>query len=105
MLLPTSQINENSIRCANGNTRDLASHVIPNSSRVNETWVKGSTHDLASYATSSSSRIDKNSTSYANGHTHDSASYVISNSSQLNERWIRTYWSAHPRSNFETDTS
>jgi hypothetical protein len=48
-------------------------------------------HNLASHVTPNSSRINENLASYANGHSHDSTSYVASNSSRINERWIHTY--------------
>jgi hypothetical protein len=53
----SSRINENSARCANGNTHDSASHIAPNSSRINERWVNIHTHDSAPYVANNSSQI------------------------------------------------
>jgi hypothetical protein len=61
----SSRINENSVRCANGNTHDSASYVAPSSSRINERWVNIHTQDSTSYVASNSSQINENSARYS----------------------------------------
>ena len=63
--LNSSQFNENSSRCANGNTHDLASYVAPSFSRINERWVNNHTHDSTSCVASNSNQINENLAQYS----------------------------------------
>jgi hypothetical protein len=79
---------QNSAPNANAPIHNSASHVTPNSSRINETlarYLSVNTHDSASCVTSNRSRINKNSASYAKINTHNSASYLTHDHSQISE--------------------
>jgi hypothetical protein len=79
---------QNSAPYANALIHNLASHVTPNSSQINEIsarYLSANTHDSASCVTSNHSRINGNSAPYAKINAHNSASYFAHDHSQISE--------------------
>ena len=76
---------------ANAHIRNSASHVTPNSSRINKNsarYLTANTHDSASRVTSNHNQINENSAICAN--SHDSALYVPLKSSQIDKDLAHT---------------
>jgi hypothetical protein len=79
---------QNSAPYANAPIYNLASHVTPNSSRINKIsarYLNANTHDSASHVTSNHSRINGNSAPYAKINAHNSVSYFAHDRSQISK--------------------
>jgi hypothetical protein len=72
----------------NAHIHNSASHVTPNSSRINKTlarYLSANTHDSASRVTSNHSQINENSAPYAKINAHNLASYFAHDHSRISK--------------------
>ena len=79
---------QNSVPYANVHIHNSASHVTPNSSRINENSARclsANTYDSASRVTNNHSRINENSAPYAKINAHNSALYFAHDHSRISE--------------------